>query len=55
LKTQHEAETQGGEAGKPYDHCYHKPCDNIRNINQKLLGELSQAGAHAAYSLAMDE
>ncbi|MFI6518594.1 M28 family peptidase [Spirillospora sp. NPDC050679] len=37
LKTAEEAKLFGGTAGKPYDPCYHAACDDIKNIDWKLL------------------
>ncbi len=47
LKTEFEARTQGGKANEPYDHCYHKECDNINNVNQKCFLEMTQNAANA--------
>ncbi|KAK6535741.1 Leucyl aminopeptidase yscIV [Orbilia ellipsospora] len=32
-KTVEEARLFGGKAGEPYDPCYHKACDNTKNVN----------------------
>lgn len=33
----------GGEAGRPYDPCYHQACDTIANINREVLSENTRA------------
>jgi Zn-dependent M28 family amino/carboxypeptidase len=53
IKTQEEARRQGGEAGVAYDVCYHKKCDDYKNINQKGFLEMSSAAADASYYFAM--
>ena len=37
IMTESEAKLFGGEAGKAYDECYHKFCDNLSNINKEAL------------------
>lgn len=54
-KTDAQQEAFGGEAGAPLDACYHRACDDIDNIDEKPLGELSDAAAHAAAVLAERE
>jgi Zn-dependent M28 family amino/carboxypeptidase len=51
-KTVEEAQVYGGEAGRPYDSCYHQACDTINNLNTKALAELGDGAAHAVYTLA---
>jgi Zn-dependent M28 family amino/carboxypeptidase len=46
-KTQEQVDNYGGDLGEPYDPCNHKPCDDITNINDKSLDELSRAAAYA--------
>ena len=36
-KTQAQAQTYGGTAGKDLDPCYHEACDTIANTNPELL------------------
>ena len=38
-----------------YDTCYHKPCDNLGNINEQALDEMSDAAAHAVLTFAMTQ
>jgi Zn-dependent M28 family amino/carboxypeptidase len=52
MKTAEQAVTYGGDAGRPYDACYHKACDTIANLNTKALAELGDGVAHAAWTLA---
>ncbi|MBI5035146.1 MAG: M20/M25/M40 family metallo-hydrolase [Chloroflexi bacterium] len=40
-------------AGQGLDNCYHMPCDDINNINDQALDELSDAAAHAVWEFAM--
>ncbi|EPS45294.1 hypothetical protein H072_710 [Dactylellina haptotyla CBS 200.50] len=37
IKTEEEARLFGGEAGKPYDPCYHQACDDDTNINYEAF------------------
>jgi Zn-dependent M28 family amino/carboxypeptidase len=52
LKTSAEAAIYGGEAGKPYDGCYHQACDTFANNNDTILDQLSDGAAHAAQVFA---
>ena len=52
LKTEQEAAVYGGTAGEPYDPCYHKPCDNLDNVDTTVLGQMSDGAAHATLTLA---
>ncbi len=52
IKTEEEAEIFGGEAGEPYDPCYHQACDTINNLNVDALSEMSDAAADAVLTLA---
>jgi hypothetical protein len=36
-KPEKEAGLFGGTAGRPYDSCYHRPCDTTENINREVL------------------
>jgi Zn-dependent M28 family amino/carboxypeptidase len=53
LKTEAEAALYGGEAGQPYDSCYHLACDNIDNVDEEALDLMSDAAAHATMTFAM--
>lgn len=54
-KTQEQEEAFGGEAGAPFDACYHRACDDIDNLDEESLDKLSNAAAHAAAVLAQSE
>src|SRR4029077_5357056 len=43
----------GGEAGRPYDPCYHRACDTIANINRDVLEENTRAVVRALTAVAM--
>ncbi|HET8823258.1 MAG TPA: M20/M25/M40 family metallo-hydrolase, partial [Thermoleophilaceae bacterium] len=53
IKTAEEAEIYGGEAGDPYDPCYHLGCDDLGNLDNTGLDQMSDAAAHATISLGM--
>ena len=42
----------GGEAGIPYDKCYHQACDGIDNLNVKAWVVNAKAAAHAIATYA---
>lgn len=48
IKTEEEARLWGGRAGEYYDACYHKPCDNLSNIDPFALEVNTQAVAWLA-------
>jgi Zn-dependent M28 family amino/carboxypeptidase len=52
LKTAQEATIYGGEAGKPYDGCYHQACDTFANNNSTILDQLSDGAAYAVQVFA---
>ena len=51
-KTARQARLYGGEAGEPYDACYHRACDTYRNIDFRVLHEIADAAAHALITFA---
>ena len=51
-KTERQEEGFGGEAGVPFDACYHRACDDIDNLSEESLDTLSDAAAHATAVLA---
>ena len=55
VKTPEEAAVYGGEAGAPYDACYHAACDDISNLNTSALHELGDAAAHATAVLTLSK
>ena len=52
LKRPDLAQRFGGEAGKPLDPCYHQSCDNLANVNLRVLGQMADAAAVVALRLA---
>ena len=52
IKTAEEAAAFGGEAGAAHDPCYHRPCDDLNNLDEKVLNQFSDAAAHATVTLA---
>ncbi|EMY33691.1 aminopeptidase Y [Arthrobacter crystallopoietes BAB-32] len=51
-KTKGEAAIFGGTAGEAYDPCYHTACDDLSNIDEKLLGEMADAIVYATATFA---
>ncbi|MET7641438.1 M28 family metallopeptidase [Streptomyces sp. NPDC005438] len=51
-KTQEQADQWGGEAGEPFDPCYHSSCDDTGNVDEKALDLNSDAIAHAIWQLS---
>jgi Zn-dependent M28 family amino/carboxypeptidase len=52
IKTEEEEAIYGGEAGEPYDACYHEACDTIRNLSERALDQLGDGVAHAVITFA---
>jgi hypothetical protein len=52
VKKRADARLFGGEPGRPADPCYHLVCDDIENINEESLDQLSDAIAFAVATLA---
>jgi aminopeptidase S len=42
-KTRKQAKAWGGQAGQPYDRCYHEACDTINNVNRDVLNHYMRA------------
>ena len=55
IMTKAQAALFGGQAGEPYDHCYHLPCDTIDTIDMEILDANTDAIAYAVYHYAMQE
>ncbi len=53
IKTADEAAVYGGTAGVAYDSCYHAACDDIDNLNNTALDQMSDAIAHSTLTFAM--
>ncbi len=47
IKTEAQQAVYGGTEGEAFDPCYHQACDDIDNISQRALGEMSDAVAHS--------
>jgi hypothetical protein len=52
VKTEEQETLFGGTAGEWLDPCYHQGCDTIFNLSTRALGQMSDAAAHTAYTLA---
>ncbi len=52
IKTEREASVYGGFAGLAYDPCYHQACDTFFNLSNTALDQMSDATAHATWTLA---
>ena len=51
LKSRRQHKDYAGQAGASMDGCYHRPCDDIDNINEKVLREMASAIRHALFVL----
>lgn len=51
-KTRSQQRRYGGHAGRPYDACYHQPCDTIENISRRALREFSDAAFEVIRTMA---
>ena len=51
-KTPEQAAVFGGTAGEWYDPCYHLGCDDLSNLSNTALDQMSDAAAHATITLA---
>jgi Zn-dependent M28 family amino/carboxypeptidase len=54
LKSAAQAAVFGGRPGRPYDACYHRPCDTLANVSATALDQLANAIAHAVAKFAQD-
>ncbi len=52
IKTERQEALYGGVAGLAFDPCYHQACDTFFNLSYTALDEMSDAAAHAAWTLA---
>jgi Zn-dependent M28 family amino/carboxypeptidase len=52
IKSAEEAAIYGGTAGVAYDPCYHQACDDINNLSNTALNQMSDAVAHATLTFA---
>ena len=53
IKTAQQAAVYGGTAGVAYDHCYHQLCDDLTNLNNTSLDQMSDGVADATLQFAM--
>ena len=51
MKTDEQAAIWGGEAGAPFDACYHQGCDGLVNVDRDAVRMLARAAAHAVAHL----
>jgi Zn-dependent M28 family amino/carboxypeptidase len=51
-KTARQEAIYGGFAGLAFDPCYHQACDTFFNLNYTALDQMSDAAAHATWTLA---
>ena len=56
-KTAGQANAWGGQAGRPYDRCYHQACDRIDNVNREVLSNYLRAlaGTLAHFATSINE
>lgn len=52
IKTQEQEDVFGGVAGLAFDPCYHQACDTFFNLSYPALDQMSDAAAHATWTLA---
>lgn len=52
LKTADEVEDFGGIPGIGEDRCYHLPCDDLDNVDRRVLRQMALAVGHAVHVLA---
>jgi Zn-dependent M28 family amino/carboxypeptidase len=55
IKTPEQEQIYGGVAGLAYDPCYHQACDTWFNLNYTALDQMSDATAHATWTLARSQ
>jgi Zn-dependent M28 family amino/carboxypeptidase len=54
-KTPEQVQKYGGEAGVPFDKCYHQACDTLANLNLEALDQFSDASSYVTAKLVMRE
>jgi Zn-dependent M28 family amino/carboxypeptidase len=52
--TPEQAQLWGGQAGKPYDPCYHQACDTIADVDRTALERMMRAFATTVATYAVD-
>jgi Zn-dependent M28 family amino/carboxypeptidase len=55
IKTAEQEAVYGGVAGLAYDPCYHQACDTFFNLDDTALDQMSDAAAHATWTLARSQ
>ena len=55
IKTDAQAESFGGTAGKPLDACYHLACDTVENVNLEQVATFGRAAVAVAVAIATGE
>ena len=53
IKPQSMVDLWGGQAGQPFDPCYHQACDTNANINETIYLRNANAAAHALWTLSL--
>ncbi|RFU38667.1 M20/M25/M40 family metallo-hydrolase [Actinomadura logoneensis] len=53
IKTEQWARLFGGRAGQSLDWCYHQACDDLRNVNRTIFGQLGAGMAWATGRFAL--
>ena len=46
-KSARQARVYGGRADRPLDSCYHRPCDTLDRVDEKVLAELADVAGRA--------
>jgi Zn-dependent M28 family amino/carboxypeptidase len=54
VKTPEQAARWGGQAGVPYDRCYHQACDTLANVDRVALDRMTDVVAYAVGRYAVD-
>jgi Zn-dependent M28 family amino/carboxypeptidase len=52
IKTEEQEAVYGGAANVAFDPCYHQACDTLFNLSNQALNQMSDAAAHATFTLA---
>lgn len=52
IKTEEEAAVFGGTAGVAHDACYQAACDDVNNVSEEILDQMSDAAAQAVLTFA---
>ena len=52
IKTEEQSIIFGGDPGMPFDPCWHEACDDIANLNPRILDEMADAASHTILTIA---